>query len=41
MVFTDAYAFAGIVACTTLTNDDVTGFNALAAEDFNAQAFAF
>ena len=41
MVFTHAYAFAGVVAGTALAYDDVTGFYALAAEQFNAEAFAF
>lgn len=36
MVFTDAHTVAGIVARTTLTYDDVTGFNTLAAEQFYA-----
>jgi hypothetical protein len=41
VVFTHTYVQTGVVYCTTLTFDDVTGAAVAATKDFNAQAFAF
>jgi len=41
MVFTDTYIFSGMVHCTALTHENVTGFCNLTTEYLNAQSFTF
>lgn len=36
MIFTHTYVRAGIVDCATLTNDDITGYTFLSAENLYA-----
>lgn len=41
VILTDAHVQTGVVYCSALTLEDVAGFGELAAENFNAESFAF